>query len=209
MRTLYSVILFILMTNLLAACSSTPTSYDLAKEQARHEKLIEKAEEERREKDQRMVEGVIDAMPEWAINPPKPDLKGFYAVGMGDSKKPAIAIKKAELDAQYNLAKIYQQELSGNEKSYISEGDQEDEIYSKVVDSLIAQVSVTGFQTLEKKIVPVQGKVHAYILMRLPYDEFNKTIRRGKEKATSPLVKSAFDDLERKVKERLKTNDES
>jgi hypothetical protein len=44
-------------------------------------------------------------MPSWAANVPRPDGTGVYALGIAESDKVQIAIKKAQLQAQYGLPK--------------------------------------------------------------------------------------------------------
>jgi hypothetical protein len=97
-----AAIAYVLTTQVAA----TPDSKSIVKEQLHIEK-------QRREVAQQQAEKTIDAMPSWAANVPRPDGTGVYALGIAESDKVQIALKKAQLQAEYGLAKLYNQELSG------------------------------------------------------------------------------------------------
>ena len=77
----------ICIASVMAACSSTPTNKSLAKEQFSAEKQRQKVAQDR-------AEDTLDVMPSWALSVPRPDNTGVYAVGIAESDKVQIALKK-------------------------------------------------------------------------------------------------------------------
>jgi hypothetical protein len=65
-------------------------------------------------------------------------------------------------------------------------------------------VPVVGFQIIKQDIKAIDGKFNAFILMKLPYEEFNKVLQQQKQKAVSTQDKAAFDDLEKRLEIRRK-----
>ena len=77
---------------LLQGCSSSPSATGLAKQEAH-------LDQKRRETAQLQAEKAIDAMPAWAQATPRPDSTGIFALGIGESDKLPLALKKAQLQA--------------------------------------------------------------------------------------------------------------
>lgn len=189
----------------LSGCSnSSPTAADIAEREAAAMTVKMEAEQERIAAEKKLAKQQLGAIPSWALNPPVHDAEGIYAVGMGDSKKADIAIKKASLQAQFELAKAYQQELSGNERSYIQDkGDTEiTEQYTQLIDSLVESVPVVGYRVVEREVKASQGKINAYVLMKLPYDSFNQVLQQRKVESNNASIKEAFDELEVRLEQR-------
>ncbi|MCQ1061314.1 hypothetical protein LRP52_48025 [Photobacterium sp. ZSDE20] len=98
--------------SLLAGCSTpSPTAADIAAQEAEAMAIRMEAEKQRLSAEQKLVEQQLNNIPLWALNPPEHDSEGIYAVGISDSKRADVAIRKASLQAQFELAKAYQQEL--------------------------------------------------------------------------------------------------
>lgn len=156
------------------------------------------------EQEQKLAKEMVNSVPEWAISPPQPDSEGIYAVGMGDSQKLHTAIKKANLEAQYALAKAYQQELSGNERSYTQDNGNSGltEQYTQLIDTLVDNVPVVGFRVIEQEVIPLQGRINAYVLVKLPYDQFNTMLQQKKSESANTDIKNAFDELEIRLEKR-------
>lgn len=187
----------------LAGCSSSPNEevYEriAALEEAKAE-MRENYEEVQQEK----REDEIDALPDWVLEPPQPDATGMYAVGIGESRKLKHALKIARLEAEFQMAKMYQQELSGSERSF-EQGDSDGNVSEQttfLIDKIVDSVPVVGYEIIEQVAQPMAGKHNIYVLMKLPYDEFNKILQQQKASSMNAKVQQSFDDLERRLDKR-------
>lgn len=179
---------------LLAGCASNEPRNALEAE-----KLQQKVMDARNEK----IDEHIDSLPKWVVSPPKPDGKGMYAVGTAESDQLQIAINKARLEAEFGLAKLYSQELSGSERIYSTENNgQPINRYQGIIDKLVSEVPVVGFSTEEQEIKAINGKYNVYVLLKLPYDEFNAVLKNRKNRETAQDMVEAFDELERRLDKR-------
>jgi len=215
-----TIVLGMLITGVLVitGCSSTstkpdvvqsaPVSKSIAEEEAYASNLRQQAEEARVAKQQARMEDTLKLVPDWIIQTPKPDSTGIYASGSGESDKLRVAMKKAMLDAEFGLAKNFNQELSGSERSYLQDnaGTTTTEQYTELVDKLVSQVSVNGFEIVKQEVKPIDGKYNAFVLIKLPYDEFNMVLKeqRAKLHANDKSIKQAFDDLSKRLENRRK-----
>lgn len=189
------IIVTLLTITLFTACSSTPTNKSLVKEQLSIEK-------QRRNVAQDLAEQSLDAMPSWAMTAPRPDNTGVYAVGVAESDKVQIAIKKAQLQAQYGLAKIFNQELAGSEQMMQQDaGAGSSSRYQSLIQSLVNYVPVVGFEVVKQEVKAVNGEFQAYTLLKLPYAEFNKALQSQKQQAQNTDMKQAVADLERRLQQ--------
>ncbi|MEZ8577893.1 hypothetical protein AB6C82_24030 [Vibrio splendidus] len=115
----------------LSGCSSTPTATEMAKDQLKAEKIQTSAAQDKAEKE-------LSNIPDWVLNPPQNDPTGVYGIGIGESSKLNMAIKKSTLNAQFELAKAFNQEMTGNEKSYSQEGAGGlTEQYTQLIDTIV------------------------------------------------------------------------
>jgi hypothetical protein len=114
------------------------------------------------------------------------------------------AVRKATLQAQYGTAEQLGLEISGSEKQFTREGQTRSgqQQYTLVIDKLVAAVPVGGYEVVEQAVKPIDGMYHAWILVKLPYDELNHVARRASAAATDAAARSEFDDLERRVRQR-------
>lgn len=187
--------LVVILASVMAACSSTPHK-SLAKEQFQSEKQRQKVA-------QNHTEDTLDVMPSWALSVPRPDNTGVYAVGIAESDKVQIALKKAHLQAQYGLAKLFNQELAGSEQAMQQDaGAASSSHYQSLIQSLVNYVSVVGFEVVKQDVRAVNGEFQAYTLLKLPYAEFNKALQSNKQQAQSMDVKQAFAELEYRLQQR-------
>lgn len=196
-------IIAVVLGAVLAGCSSSPDG-DIAarlaamEEQQRDLIARQKAEaQEQREKE-------MEASPSWFLEPPKPDTTGFYGVGYMKSKHMGHALKGARLNAEADLAKQYKQELSGSERSF-EQGNGDGDVNLQttfLIDKIIDSVPVVGYTVVEQKMTPIDGVYETFVLLKLPYDEFNKVLLSQRSKEFDKTVQSHFDDLERRLKAR-------
>lgn len=188
----------------LGACSTTRTAADIAQETAKADKVREEAERARLDRKQAVMEQRLKATPRWALEPMRIDGDAVYAVGFGESDKANVAMKKAMLEAEFGLAKKYKQELSGQERSGVSDKGERNlaQSYSQLIDSLVASVPMAGAEVIEQEVKAVQGQVSVWVLMRMTHDQMQKMARVESGAAEDARMKAAFADLEKRVRER-------
>jgi outer membrane murein-binding lipoprotein Lpp len=189
---------------LLSGCSSTSTSQEIALKQMELEEKRMEFEARKMEIAQDQREAEIDSVPEWVLNPPQSDSTGFYAVGISESNKISFSMKKAKIQAEFELAKQYKQLLSGSERSYESEGN-DGNISSQteiLIDKIIEEVPIVGYDVVKQEVKAQQGKHVAYIMLKMPYAQYNKVLMEQKKDATSRDAKQAFADLEKRLEKR-------
>jgi hypothetical protein len=176
---------------LLVSCSSQPVS-DADKAKAAQTEVVTEN-----------MQKHLKKVPDWAVSPPEPDTKGIFASGIGESDNLSTAIKKARLEAEFGLAKLYSQELSGSERQYESDGDSiSNRRFVGLIDKLVASVPVVGFSNVKQEVFADNGKYHAFVLLKLPYAEFNRVLDEKRAVETKREMKEAFDELESRLQSR-------
>jgi len=182
----------------VTACSQDTAMYRVSQDNADALAAQEEAKQE-------AAEALIDNTPSWYLSTPSPDANGMFAAGSGESDSMRIAMSKAKLRATFNLAKLYKKELSGSERDFQRDaGDGNVTVqYEQLIDELV-QASIVGEKTIEQKVKAIDGRIHAWVLMKLPYDEFNKILKQQAAQAKDKAIQSAFDDLERRLDKRRK-----
>jgi hypothetical protein len=188
----------------LIACASKPTAESIQKEQLKAEELRDQADAAKAKKRQSQNEDFIEGIPAWALQPPRPDAEGMYAVGGAESVSLNIAQKKAMLDAEFGLAKQYRQELSGSERSYTQERNDRSltNQYTQLIDKLVARVPVVGFEVVKQEVKSVHGTFHSWLLLKLPYAQFNRILQEQRAESVEASVQKEFDELDRRLKVR-------
>lgn len=177
---------------LLVSCSSLQLS-DADKAKAAHTKAITEH-----------MQTHLKKVPDWAVSPPTSDTKGVFATGIGESDNLSTAIKKARLEAEFGLAKLYSQKLSGSERQYESDGNAiSDRRFVGLIEKLVDSVPVVGFSNEKQEVFAENGKYHAFVLLKLPYAEFNKILQEKKAEETKIDMKEAFDELESRLQSRV------
>lgn len=196
-------VLFVFLLAVLAGCSSEPTMKSLAEDSAAAEQVRAEANAERAKQEQVRMETNLAGVPKWFLEVPKPDSTGVYAVGDGESKTLRVAMKKAMLDAEFGLAKVYGQELSGSERSIVQDGGgYSSKQYTELIDKLVGQVPVVGFETVHQEVKTIDGQYHVYVLLKLPHEQFNTVLQSQAAKAHSANEAEQFKELERRLDKR-------
>lgn len=127
----------------------------------------------------------------------------MFGIGIGESDSLAVAMKKSKIAAEFELAKTLGQELSGSEREYIQENSQGlTQQYEELIDKLVSNVPVVGFQVIKSETLSIDGKYHNFVMLKLPYDEFNAVIQQQRSATSQQTIKEAFEDLERRVENR-------
>lgn len=201
-RNTFAIVLF--SSAALVGCASKPTAESMQKDQIKANELRAAAEASQSEKRQVRNEAYLEGIPQWALQPPKPDAGGMYAVGSGESQSLSVAQKKAMLDAEFGLAKQYRQELSGSERSYTQERNDQSlsSQYTQLIDKLVTRVPVVGFEVVKQEVKSMHGTFHSWILLKLPYAQFNQVLQEQRADAVDTTVQKAFDEFDQRLKER-------
>jgi hypothetical protein len=188
----------------IAGCAAPGTREQAAKDEARAGAIRAQHAQANAARDQQEAEATLKAIPPWALVPPKPDESGIYAVGMAEGGKYALALKKASLDAEFEVASAYRQELSGSERTFSRDNGKigSTESFTRLVDKLVMQVPLTGFEVVQQEVLPIGGAYHAFVLLKLPYRQFNQVLQEQRAGIQDKSVAAAFDDLERRVDKR-------
>lgn len=192
----------------LAACSTSvpEPETEMGKRLAQLEKQQLEMEARQQAREQIKREKEVDLLPSWVENPPESDGTGFYGVGIAQSKRLNHARKSARLQAEFELAKMYRQEISGSERAF-EEGNTDGDVTVQttfLIDKIIDAVPVVGYEVVDQEIVPHAGQHHVFVLLKLPYEKFNKVLLEQKAAETNDRVQAAFDDLERRLDKRRK-----
>lgn len=183
---------------LLAACASPQKR--LMEDLAEADEARRDLEAERAKVAQKAAKRTLAAYPEWALTAPPPDGAGFYAVGVGQSPRLEMARSKAQLRASYSVAKQLRQEIAGGERlaDYDRDG-QSSSTYTVLIDQLVDWQPVVGYEVLKQEIVPIDGVFHAYLLVRMPLDGFNRALEERRRAAHDEAVRRDFDELHRRL----------
>jgi len=115
-------------------------------------------------------------------------------------------LKKSGFNAQYELAKSLGQELSGNEQSYLRDSSTgTTEQYTQLIDSLVAEIPMQGFEVVRQELVTLDGKFTSYQLMKLSYEQLTTTLHANSFRKDKDDVDNAFTRLEQRIA--LKNNE--
>jgi len=180
----------------LTACSSTPSATDIAEEQAEVEEIRAEAQKEQDKRNQALMQKEMESLPSWVIEPPKADSTGFYGVGLSSDSDLLNAMRKAKLQAAYELAQTMKSELSG-EDTMTGSGEGE---YRYVINNFVDKVNLSGAELVKQVVDPVDGKYKAYVLMKYPYSQFNQVLKDQKTNvAEMKTLDEAYQRLMNKV----------
>lgn len=193
------LLLVSVIAGVLGACANSPTE-----DMEDRLEIITEVQHDRQALEQEKREQEIDAAPDWVLKPPVADSTGMYGVGIAQSKQLGHGLKSARLQAEFALASMYKQELSGSERAYeqgVSDGDVTTQT-TFLIDKIVDAVPIVGYEVIEQVVKPIGGMNNVYVLLKLPYDQFNKVLAAEKAKALNKDVQIAFDDLERRLDKR-------
>lgn len=152
---------------MLAGCANSATENALEREQAMYER-----QQERQEQQIKTAQQQIKTMPDWVIQTPAPDDTGIYGMGIGESDTLMLALRKANIEARFNVAKEVNTVLSGEETS-IGARDSE---YRGIMNTFVDSVNVAGTQDIDRVVEASPNGFRVYTLVKLPYPEFNTAI---------------------------------
>lgn len=176
MKTGAKLLAALVAVGLLVGCSTQMTKKEIAEEQAEINEMRAKAEKQKMEYQQEQMEKELDAMPAWVTEPPRADSDGFYGVGIGKDKDLLNSVRKAKLQAQFDMAKTMRSELSGEDTMTGSGTGQ----YRYVINNFVNKVNLSGSEVIQQEIKPMNGEYTTYILMRLDFNQFDQLMARQK-----------------------------
>ena len=70
-----------------------------------------------------------------------------------------------------------------------------------LIDALVARVPVSGYDIVKTNVKPYEGQFHAYVLAKIPFDEFNSVMKNNKDELKGEFD-GAFQALEARLNER-------
>lgn len=203
MKILHLLTVLALSCTVIAGCSSSPED-QMAKRLKALEEANKEIRAERNAEEQSLRKEELAVVPQWYLAPPISDGTGYYGVGYAKSKNMGHAVKSARLQAEFALAKMYRQELSGSERAF-EKGNSEGDVVTQttfLIDKIVDAVPIVGYSIVEQKMIPVNGVYETFVLLKLPYDEFNKVLQSQRERELDKTVQASFDDLERRLASR-------
>lgn len=207
MKMNIAVVASALSVGLLSGCASNPSALDLAEQQAELE--AERAEmlAEQLERKNEMLEESLSNVPDWVIEPPKPDVTGIYGVGIAESSNVAVVMKKARLQAEYDLAAQMEQEISGLDQQFIedSTGNEANLRFQSAVERFVNSVEIAGQEIVEQEVSVSNGKYDGYVLMRLSFDSMERMLEERNNMEGYDRMKAAFKELRERVEARERT----
>jgi len=187
----------------LTGCSSSPSDELYDRLEQMEERQLDLAQK-RKEQEQEKMESELDAIPSWVLEPPKSDSTGVFGVGISESKKLSHGLRGARLNAEFEVGKMFNQELSGAERAF-EQGDTGGNVTTQttfLIDKIVDAVPVVGYEVVEQKVVPADGVYKVYVLLKMPYDQFNKVLQAQRQAELNKTVQESFDDLERRLDKR-------
>lgn len=196
---MYRPILTLVIALALAGCASR--GEQVADELRDRERVMRDLEEDRRDWAQEDAKREIRRFPDWALEAaPAPDSTGIYAVGIADSDAPQVALRKANLQALYDLGRTMNQAVAGLERQRITDaGASSNDSYSLAVESVVDFTDVTGWETVRQEVLPIEGRVHAFVLLKLPFEAANRVVEERRRQALAGSEREAFDELQRRL----------
>lgn len=185
----------------LAGCASQQEKQ--AQELRDRERVLRDLEEDRREWAQDDAKHQMRRIPDWALEPaPSPDSTGVYAVASANSDDPQLAIRKAHLQAQYDLGRTLNSAVSGLERLHSTDnGGSSNRSYSQVVQSLVDWTDTTGAEVIKQEIVPIQGRYHAAVMLKLPFEAANQVLQERRRRTAGADQDRAFEQFQQTLQD--------
>ncbi|RDE61065.1 hypothetical protein [Aeromonas veronii] len=193
----------LIVATLLGGCASDAEK--MAQDQLNIERMRQDAAAEARNQLTGKLQDQLDSVvPSWYLEPPKMDGTGIYGVGTAHTKDLGFSVRKAKLLAIYEAAKVFKQEMSGQERSLQRDNGDEGDVAQRtelLVDALVARVPVSGYDIVKTEVKSWDGQFHAFVLAKIPFDEFNSVLKMNKDGLKGEFDE-AFDALEMRLNER-------
>jgi hypothetical protein len=155
----------------------------------------------------RPTEEVVEGIPQWLLKPPS-DQEHLYAAASATSRDLQVALQKARINAQTDLAQQLSTRLANLSKQFQEEtGLAEDSALLSQFSSAtkaVTQQTLEGARVDQQQVAPEKEVYRAYVLMRLPLGQANhllmSRLKANQELYTRFRATQAFDELDRELK---------
>lgn len=150
---------------------------------------------------------VVDNIPEWLLKPPA-DQEHLYAAATATSQDLQVAMQKARINAQTDLAQQLNNRLANLTKQFQEEtGMAEDSALLSQFSSAtkaVTQQTLEGARVDQQQLMPEKEVYRAYVLMSLPLGQANQLLmsklKANQELYTRFRATQAFDELDKELK---------
>ena len=133
-----------------------------------------------RERQEKLVERVIDKAPKWMIEVPISN-SAVFAAGTSASGDYSMALQKAKADAYGKICMTAGGTASQRTKVYKADtATASSEVSEMVLRTSCNEVDLTGVEVKEKKIISEGSRFRAYVLVALPTGDAN-ILKRAKD----------------------------
>lgn len=184
---------------LLSACSSVPDYGDIVDAEIERTEAQMEAKERRQAREMELRKENLESLPDWALNPPRPDETGIYGVSIEVDKNIQTAIRKGNLQARYDVAKEIRFEMAGEDTMTGSGAGQ----YRYVINGFVDSVDLAGVETVRREIVPAPEGYQVLTLVKLPLGEFNAVLNAYKQDlSNAEPLQHGYERLMARIKER-------
>lgn len=175
----------------LAACSSNPnkTEADAAAQAIKKDQV---------EAQQKEAEENISMLPDWYMNRKSMDDHAFYGVGLGEDFDLNDAIRKARLQAYYEIAKNMKSELAGEETMTGNAAGE----YRMVINQFVDATPMSGADNVKTEVKARNGKYQVYVMLMLPHDRIHKYMELQQEQRNRDMLEESYQRLMKKLAER-------
>lgn len=186
----------------LGGCAQN-SAVKLAKDARAAAEVREEATRERMARANEEVDAFLKSVPDWVAEPPQGDGTFVWGVGSGRSGRHDLALKKARLTAEFELAKQVRQALSGSERLYQRDGanGQTQERYTLLIDKLVDRVNLVGHEVSKSVTVASGSQFQTWVLMRLSFDAMEKMLAVQRSGSEDSSINQLFEDLDRRLRE--------
>lgn len=150
---------------------------------------------------------VVKQIPEWLLKPPA-DQDHLYAAASATSRDLQVALQKARINAQTDLAQQLNNRLANLTKQFQEEtGMAEDSALLSQFSSAtkaVTQQTLEGARVDQQQVLPEKEVYRAYVLMSLPLGQANQLLmsklKANQELYTRFRATQAFDELDKELK---------
>lgn len=210
MNTILKSVFGMALVATVSGCANGPSKEDILKEQLKLAEMRAEMLEKQQDQQEEVLKGKLADVPDWYLDPPVADPTGVYGVGTSSSNNMSVALKKARLQADFEVAQQMDQELSGLEQLFTGDSNgMSRSQYQSAVERFVAAVPMVGQEVAEQEVSVIDGKYTAYVLSRLSFDRMDRMLeRQNSQEAGSTEMKEAFATLRERV-ERSKAQSSS
>ena len=149
---------------------------------------------------------VVDKIPEWLLKPPA-DQEHLYAAASATSRDLQVAMQKARINAQTDLAQQLNNRLANLTKQFQEEtglaGDSALLSQFSSATKAVTQQTLEGARVDQQQLMPEKEVYRAYVLMSLPLGQANQLLmsklKANQELYTRFRATQAFGELDKEL----------